>query len=670
MYNTLKKLIGPVFILCITALMIPAAAAGSETSIVLSDSGVTVNGEAVSENNSSAVYMSKKTETHEDITEELKDVENTVITITEAGTYRISGSMTDAQIAVEAGENDSVELILDGVDITCRTAPAILVYSAYEPAEAGNAGVTLTLADGSENTLTGSHTLATEEDEIKHDGAVSSNVSLAIDGSGLLNIIGDTEGIEVKYKHLTINDGTIHIESRDDPLNGSEDYVAHIMINGGYLYCHAVGDEGDGIDSNGYMTINGGTVIALASTQSMDSGLDSELGTTINGGTVIGAGNMFDELSAGSQQLYMFLQFTEATDDLICVTDTNNEPVFAYDFPFSYSYISFSSPQLAEETYYVYIGGTIQGDEQDGLYIDISSYSAGAQLHHGGTSVNNGRPEGMMGGGMQRPEGDMNFPEGMEPPEGTARPDGGMNIPMGTARPDGGMNFPEGMEPPDGMMGGGMRGPQGMSSSSETETYEFVLTSESGSFTNVSSAEIAVLPFEDVTQDAWFYDVVAEAYDAGLIVGKTDTLFMPEDTVTAAELITMLYRADGGETAETSDGSWYAAAQAWGEESSIIGGGGWSFAAESALTREQMMDMMYRFLTYENVPLSNTDDLSAYADGSKVSDYAREAAEKLIAAGIIEGDEAGLRPSDTLTRAETAAILVRALNMISSAYIG
>ena len=250
--NFRAKLIGSIAALCmITALCPTVLAADAETSIVLSEEGVTVDGAAISENADSAVYMSKKTETHEDVAEELKDVENTVVTITQAGTYRVSGSMTDAQIAVAAGEQDGVEIILDGADITCRTAPVILVYSAYEPAEAGEAGVKITLADGSENALTGSHTLATDEDEIKHDGAISSNVSLVIDGGGSLSVVGDMEGIEIKYKHLTINGGTIYVESQDDPINGSEDYVTHITINGGYIYCHAVGAEGDGMDSNG-----------------------------------------------------------------------------------------------------------------------------------------------------------------------------------------------------------------------------------------------------------------------------------------------------------------------------------------------------------------------------------------------------------------------------------
>ena len=199
---------------CMMFFLLPSCfAANEETAIVISNDGVTVDGAAISESPSAAVYAAKKTEIHEDVAEELKDVENTVVTITKAGTYRVSGTAADAQIAVRAGESDSVALILDNVDITCRTAPAILVYSAFEPETVGEAGVTITLAEGSENTLTGSHTLATEEDAVKHDGAISSNVSLAIDGSGFLAVTGDSEGIEVKYKHLTINGGTIHVES-------------------------------------------------------------------------------------------------------------------------------------------------------------------------------------------------------------------------------------------------------------------------------------------------------------------------------------------------------------------------------------------------------------------------------------------------------------------------
>lgn len=673
-----KKIGSLCLVLCMVLMLVPTAfAAETETVIVLSDDGITVDGAAISQDTDAAVYVSKRTETHEDVAEELKDLENTVVTIAAAGTYRVSGALTDGQIAVSAGEDDVVTLILDGVDITCRTAPAIMAYSAYEPATVGEAGLTITLAEGSENKVTGSHTRATEEDSVKHDAAISSNVSLLIDGSGSLQVVGDNEGIEVKYKHLTINSGTIAVESQDDPINGSEDLVAHITINGGYLYCHAVGPEGDGIDSNGYLTINGGTIIALASTQSMDSGLDAEMAAVINGGTVVGAGNMFDELDADSEQLYMFLQFTESTDDLIYVTDAAGNVVFAYDFPFSYSYISFSNAQLAEGTYHVYKGGDIVGDELNGLYTNITSVSGGEQMHHGGTAAVGDRPGGMMGGpGGGRPEG-MEFPEGMQPPEGMEFPEGmdrpqrpeGDGFPEGMEpgqRPEG-ENFPEGMEPgqrPEGGMGGG---PRGMTSSGDTESFDFVLTKESRSFTNVTSAEIKTSPFEDVATDAWYFDAISSAYDSGLIVGKSETLFMPEDTVTGAELITMLYRAQGGTTDAAADGNWYDTYVAWGEAAGIIGAGGWSFAPDTALTREQMMDMLYRYMTAQNVSLTDTDDLSGFADSASISAYAREAAGKLVAAGLITGDEAGLRPADTLTRAETATILVRALAAVDTA---
>ena len=157
MYQS-KKVFCFVIAFCMMLMLFPSCfAAEKETTIVLSNDGITVDGTAISNSTSAAVYASKKIEIHEDVVEELKDVENTVITITEAGTYRISGTATDAQIAVKADESNSVTLILDGVDITCRTAPAIIVYSALEPETVGEAGVTISLAEGSENTQTGSH---------------------------------------------------------------------------------------------------------------------------------------------------------------------------------------------------------------------------------------------------------------------------------------------------------------------------------------------------------------------------------------------------------------------------------------------------------------------------------------------------------------------------------
>lgn len=671
------------------AMMIPAgglaSAADTETVITLADTGVKVNGAPVSEKTGEDVYLSQKIETHEDVPASLAGLENQVITITRAGTYRVTGTMTDAQLAVSAAASDEVTIILDHADITCRTAPAIMVYTAYEPAEPGKSGVTLYLAEGSKNVITGSHTLKTEADDVKHDAAISSNVSLTIDGGGALEVVGDNEGIEVKYKHLTINDGNIRIDSCDDPLNASEDGVAHITMNGGTVYCIAErGAEGDGIDSNGYITINGGTVIALASPNSMDSGLDSDMGTTINGGLVVGAGNMYDVLENTGDQLFMYLQFAAATDDVICITDAADQPIFAYDFPHDYSYISLSSPVLQEGTYHVYIGGTVTGTVSDGLYTSIDSFSGGTQMRHGGTAaMDNGSWGDTRRPGRQNSGQDSDLDT---PPEDPAASRGGEawtqlaqnggivpekdgergpdreagqppQLPDGMAwpqKPDGLLGNPGGMDRPGGFGGG----PGGMQSSGEEISYDFVLTRESRSFTNVSTGEAQESAgFSDVTPDAWFYASVTRALEEGWIIGVGDHRFAPEEQVTGGEWITILARLAG--VSLQAGEPWYTGAAAWGAEHGIIDESSWGFEPEDTLTREQMTDMIWRFARAQGMDMEKTADLSQYVDSGIISDYAAEAFAWTVAAGILQGDGTALLPGDNLSRAEAAEAAVK-----------
>lgn len=173
------------------------------------------------------------------------------------------------------------------------------------------------------------------------------------------------------------------------------------------------------------------------------------------------------------------------------------------------------------------------------------------------------------------------------------------------------------------------------------------------------------IPFEDVAKDAWYYDVVSQAYGMGLITGVSDTEFAPESSVTGAELLTMLYRDDGNETTE-QQGNWYDEAVSWAKSNGIIkDDNGWDFDAEADLSREQMMVIIYRYMQYKGNLQEEVSDLSDFADSGSVSDYASEAVQNLVGAGIIEGDNGYLRPADSLTRAETATILVKALGIIN-----
>ena len=67
------------------------------------------------------------------------------VTISAGGTYLISGSLSNGQIVVDAPDTDVVRLVLNGVDITSATGPAIQVDAAKK--------VILILADGTKNSV-------------------------------------------------------------------------------------------------------------------------------------------------------------------------------------------------------------------------------------------------------------------------------------------------------------------------------------------------------------------------------------------------------------------------------------------------------------------------------------------------------------------------------------
>ncbi len=236
---------------------------------------------------------------------------NPVLHINAGGTYVLEGEW-NGQIAVDVGDEESVTIILNGADVTCTVAPAFIVYSAYEcssdevtgesDVDTSAAGARIVIADGSENTFSGSNVFrilktkykddgVTQKKSHKYDAAFYSCVSMEIDGTdGVLNIYSAYEGLDNEL-HLTVNGGRINIYADDDGLNVNEDYVSVFTLNGGEMNIFGgLGTEGDAIDSNGYIVINGGTLLAVAN-PGADNGLDSESGTIVNGGNVVAVGS-------------------------------------------------------------------------------------------------------------------------------------------------------------------------------------------------------------------------------------------------------------------------------------------------------------------------------------------------------------------------------------------
>ena len=387
----------------------------------------------------------------------------TVVRISAPGTYILSGKLSAGQIAVDLGEsaktdpNAVVTLILDGLDITCGNAPAIIFYNVYESGDPlAPAGANVVLAEGSENFVTGSHT----ED---YDGAFYSRMSMSVSGDGSLSITGDNEGL-CSELHLTINSGDISIQSGNDGINANEDGASVVTVNGGTLTVVVTGEtgEGDGIDSNGSIYINGGSVFAYACGGSMDSGIDADLGIQINGGTVIATGNMLDSIDESSQTHAVFTFAQTQPGGSYTLKNEKGTVIFEIAPPNAFSSLVYAAPALTEGTCTLWSGDTqlegVKGSSMGGF----SGFIGGGQpierpdwpgKDEGGDVEIPPQPTTpiVTQGTVQPSQGEQ--PENMPVPDFSGdfdpsqmpvpnMPQGGEDMPM--------PNLPEGVQPPQG----------------------------------------------------------------------------------------------------------------------------------------------------------------------------------------------------------------------------
>ncbi len=176
-------------------------------------------------------------------------------------------------------------------------------------------------------------------------------------------------------------------------------------------------------------------------------------------------------------------------------------------------------------------------------------------------------------------------------------------------------------------------------------------------------------PFADVKEGEWFYDDVYVCFDMGLLVGVSETEFLPNGAMTRAMLATVLYRMAGSPEVsyqdvftDVADGNWYSDAIVWASAAGVVCGyPDGTFQPMTSITREEMVSMLYRFAKLSDPELGEiTPDLSAFRDGSDAYDYAVVPLSWAAQTGLIVGMSNNvLAPKGTATRAQAAALLVR-----------
>ncbi len=179
---------------------------------------------------------------------------------------------------------------------------------------------------------------------------------------------------------------------------------------------------------------------------------------------------------------------------------------------------------------------------------------------------------------------------------------------------------------------------------------------------------LALTPFEDVDENAWYYDAVCFCYWNGLMQGTSETTFVPNGITSRAMLVQVFFNIAGDPGAsdpsvfeDVADNAWYAQAINWAYANKITSGtSATTFSPNRPVTREQVATFLFNFAGAIGRDTGKRASLDAYKDLDQVSSWAEEALQWCVAEGIISGtDSTSLSPKNSATRAQIATILMR-----------
>lgn len=615
------------------------------------------------------------------------EIDGTEFTITGSGTYVFSGSCSDGNIVVKKGTT-GVTVVLNGLKLTSTTTAPFNAKS--------DTDVTLVLADGTSNTLAD-----TDRDAEKPKACVNSSGDLTITGGGSLTVNGNNkQGIKADGT-LTVTGGNITISALKKAMKADEKVVIgteggldsdlNIMVASSYegiesenIYFYSgtvdITSSDDGVnaassddDEETADTSTAATAAAVSdSTASSANGNASapQAGAQagmpqggfggfkgdINGGhggagsgvgdyniyiyggdiTVNASGDGLDSngsiyMTGGNVKIWQtgrgdgaldYETKCEVTGGTLLAAGSMGMTATPTKADNSQAYINFSASSAVASGSVL----TIKDASGNTVYTAKAPVSVQSVIFSS-SSVKDGSTYTLYEGGEQKASA-------------AATTESGGN---GMGGRPGGMNGGNGMmTPPDGGDGSGQP-PQ-----------------------RPDGAQKAI--FTDVTQSAWYSQAVNYVTRSGLMSGTSTGVFSPDGAMTRAMLVTVLWRAEGQPEAASStsftdvtDGSWYSSAVSWAVENGIVNGtSDTAFSPDKSITRQEIAAILQRYAKYKNADVTQTADLSSYADNSEIASWASDAMAWAVKSGVITGaTSTTLAPSSNATRAQVATMLMR-----------
>ncbi|PFG36437.1 uncharacterized protein DUF4353 [Flavimobilis soli] len=256
-----------------TASVVAVASAkeARENNVEVHDAGDAASWDASTE---TVVTLSGTTATVAGAAPDAVTVDGSTVTVTRAGTYRLTGTLTDGQVVVATADEDLVRVVLDGAQIASSTSSPLFVEDAGV--------VAVVLAAGTRNTLSDAAQYEYAEGEDEPNAALFSTADLTIAGTGQLTVEGrSNDGIASK-DGLVIESGSISVSALDDGVRGKD----YLLVEGGTLLVEAGGDglksDQDEDAGKGWIQVLDGTVDVTAG----DDGIAAQTDVIVDGGAV------------------------------------------------------------------------------------------------------------------------------------------------------------------------------------------------------------------------------------------------------------------------------------------------------------------------------------------------------------------------------------------------
>lgn len=205
---------------------------------------------------------------------------------------------------------------------------------------------------------------------------------------------------------------------------------------------------------------------------------------------------------------------------------------------------------------------------------------------------------------------------------------------------------------------------------SEDKTQPSVITPENPENPETPQESDKTGSFRDVISRHWAFESVERAAELGLVAGFSDGTFRPDEPVTRAQFVLMLWRMAGKPEAkekavftDTAGGDWYEKALDWAYENGFVKGlSETTFGPNANITRQQATAILFRFSggkTGGEAMVSGVYETS-FADSGKIASWAKDAMWWAVYNSLVSGVGNGkIAPEQNASRAQIAAILLR-----------